>query len=258
MSNLEVQKQQNKGLQAYSEDTWGTEGVESGDIRIPKLLLMQGISGLVAEEKASAGDIVNSVTGEVLGSSKKPVAIVPIYMWKDFTIMEEIEGKFEFKERVPYTPETAHWRDFENRDYEEGGVRMRRDFGMNFLVMLADDLQEDKIEGALPYALTFKRTSLNAGKDLATYFTKAAMKKKPACFFTLDIGAKMEKGDKGPYYVSKVVTVKETPDFGRVEPVLKNWYLTFKAGAAKIDESDLQSDAAEATQGSSEEYSGKF
>ncbi len=220
-------------------EQWGTEGIEAADIKLPKLLLMQGISDLVTNEKALMGDIVDSITNEKLADSKKSLGIIPIYMWKDYVIMEKIGDKFEFKSRAPYNAETANWREFENREYKEGGVDCRRDFCMNFLVMLEKDITDPS---ALPYAITFKRTSLKAGQNFANFFQRAAMKKAPPCIFTLEMGSKIEKGKKGSYYVPAVNAARLTTDFASVEPTLKKWYTTFKKGAAKIDDSDIQSE----------------
>ena len=46
---------------------WGyDEDVSASDILIPRILLMQKTSGLVDEERAEVGDIVNSISGEVV------------------------------------------------------------------------------------------------------------------------------------------------------------------------------------------------
>lgn len=220
-----------KAVATASTSAWGTEEVQGSDVRIPKILLMQGLSELVSEEKASMGDFVNSITGDKLGDVKTPIEFIPIHMWKDWTISEELSGKFEYKERVPFTAQNANW----EREYVVDGVKHRRDLNLNFLVMLKSDVGQS---GALPYVITFRRMSSNCGKDLATFLQKAAMQKKAAPYYTIKMGGKMQKNDKGSFYVPTIAGATVTPDYEAVANELYTWYQTFKAGTAKIDDSD--------------------
>jgi len=255
-TSLETKK--NKALATPTlDDSWGAEEVTGSDIRIHKILLMQGISTFVADEKARPGAFVDSITAEEFGSTKSPFEIVPIYMWKDFVIMEEIEGKFTFKERIPETTENTHWREFKNWNYEEDGVKMRRDFTMNFLVMLEKDLAD---EFAIPKVMSFSRFGLDCGKDIAEYFLKARQRRVPPCSFTLKLAGKTKENEKGKFFVPTLEGGRATTDFERVEPVLKNWFMSFKSGAAKMDESDIAREA-QAEAGSAaptKEYDGQF
>lgn len=227
----------NKGLMSPVQQTL-SNSVEASDIEIPKILLMQGLSDMVADQRASMGDFVDSLTAEKLGSSKQPMQIIPICMWKDFLITEKVGQKFEFKEVKPYNAETQHWREFENRDYVENGVEHQRNLRMNFAVMLASSASE---LGAFPYVISFQRTGIKCGKGFANFFLKAQIKGQKPWFFTLGLGAKLEKNDLGSYYVPTVTSAKETADLETVAGVCAEWESIFMKGNAKIDEREAVS-----------------
>ena len=78
----EVAKTAKKELAAYSNEElaeWGNEATQN-DVVIPKLIIMQANSTLVGEDKADAGDIIESLNKEVLAGYKKTVDIVPFYL----------------------------------------------------------------------------------------------------------------------------------------------------------------------------------
>lgn len=215
--------------------------VEAADIQIPKILLMQGLSDFVTEQRAGLGDLVDSLTAEKLGDSKKPVNVIPICMWKDYVIMEKRGQKYEFKEFKPYNEDTQHWREFENREFtDEKGIPHQRNFRMNFAVLLEREAGE---LGAFPHVISFQRTSLKAGKNFANFFLKAQTKGQKPWFFTLGVGAKIEKNELGSYYIPTVATAKETQDFDQVNETCRTWEAIFTQGSAKIDERDSQSTA---------------
>ena len=71
----EVAKTAKKELAAYSNEDlaeWCNEATQN-DVVIPKLIVMQANSTLVAEDKADAGDIIESLNKEVLAGYKKTV-----------------------------------------------------------------------------------------------------------------------------------------------------------------------------------------
>lgn len=235
MSNNLPENQTSKGLMKPVHNNIATS-VEAADIQIPKILLMQGLSDLVAEQKAAMGDFVDSLTGEKLGDAKNPVKLYPIAMWKDFLITEKRGNKFEFKEIVPYTTANAHWRDAGNWNYTDNGVEHRRALRMNYAVLLERDKDDFS---AFPYTLSFQVTGINAGKGFANLFVKAERLGKKPWYFTVGLGAKLEKNDKGTFYTPTVASAVQTPDFDQVNEVCSQWEAIFKQGGAKIDESDV-------------------
>ena len=200
--------------------------VDMSDILLPKLLLMQGLSILVSDERAKAGDIVDSLTGEVLGGKDKAVEIIPFYMTRSFVVSERMGEKFEFKGIVPCDSTNAHWREKDHREEKVNGVITRRDYSLDFYCLLAN--QPD----SLPYQISFRRTSNRAGKQLNTQMMLGtALKRKPESYH---LGCKKTENDMGVYYVFEISKGKFlTP--AQTEHVAK-WTALIKAGAVKVAE----------------------
>jgi hypothetical protein len=180
---------------------------DTADILIPRLLLMHGLSKAVGDEKAEAGDIINSVTLEVLGSKKQPVEVIPIKVMPKTWVIEEHDGqKWNFRRIEPWKPldKDLPW-EFTERDEESGGEKkMRRNQCLNFFVLLTRDATQTQ---ALPYMLSLRRTSYNAGRKLHTYFETSRMafqggnKNSIPMAKVWALSSKMEKGELGSYQV---------------------------------------------------------
>ncbi len=209
--------------------------IDRKDILIPKLLLMQGLSELVADEKASMGDLVNSVTGKVLSKGGKPLNIIPLTHFKTWVIYEIIDKKAEYKEIVPYTPANADW----EWTATEGGVELRRDQCLNFYVMVEDEMKDPR---AFPYLLTFRRTSYRSGRKLVNHFTEAEMADLEPYAGIVALSAYKDKNDDGVFYVFDIAPVKDTPP--EYAEKLVKWVETLSQNQHKVDNSDLEEKAA--------------
>lgn len=62
----------------------GLENMRPGDMVVPRLVLMQGLSPLVQADKAKLGDIVNSLTNEVLVGKDETDVFIPIYHYLEW------------------------------------------------------------------------------------------------------------------------------------------------------------------------------
>jgi hypothetical protein len=230
---------------------WGTEGVDSSDILIPKLLMMQGLSKLVSADKAQMGDIVNSVTNEVLGTARekdrKPVTIIPIMTYKTWVEHEIIGDKRKFLRIIPMDKTNADLPNESEGTGELTGKLISRDRALNFYVLVKGD------ESGLPYAMTFKRTSYRTGQKLATHFKTcelAALRGKPVppAATTFNVCGNKVTNDDGTFYVLDIEPGEKTTgdDLQRAY----EWWMTLKKSTVKVDNSDLTTDsAAEATFG---------
>lgn len=233
-----------------AEAPWGSENVDSRDLILAKILLMQGQSERVQSGDAALGDLVNSLTGEKLGDKNTPIEVVPIYTFKTWIVSnkavpskENKEPKFEYVRTENMTVDNQDRTELE--DVEADGSITRFDRALNFYVMLKSEL--DKDEG-MPYALQFRRTSYKAGRKLATHFERMRMIRRPPAAKSVNIGAYFDKNDKGSYWCFDVTPGNPTkPEH---EAVAKEWYGTIKAGRAKMDESDLKAAPSEASGGS--------
>lgn len=175
---------------------WGQNESSSNDIVIPKIQLMQGMSQAVTSGKAKLGDLVDSVSGEIIGDITKPLEVVPFHMEK-FFIVQKFNGKKFLYERIEkITPQN------ENAPYEfdENGAKMKRVYTRRFYVLTNGNV--------LPYTIDFASTSAKAGKELATeMFVKNAMMKLPPAASKIAVGVKIDKNEDATYAVKTVKVV---------------------------------------------------
>lgn len=172
---------------------------DSNDIMIPRILLMHGTSTLVGQEKARQGDVIDSMSLEVLANSKKVVEIIPIKQLDKVWSVEKYTGrKFEFERTDPWDPSLST-----QLEFEENGEKKRRNARLSFYVLLARDADSNH----LPYMVSFQRTSYKAGKNIASFFQEAlfAFKKGDKSSIPMgqvfELGCHVEQRDDDSYYV---------------------------------------------------------
>lgn len=175
--------------------TMDDAGISMSDIVIPKILLMQGTSGLVAEEKAKLGDMIRSDSEEVIGGLTKPLEIIPLKLnkvWRTYDV-SGASPKFLRSEPVTKLNEKREWTG------EENGVPIRHDMCFDFFVLLKNECEEG---APFPYVLSFKRTSASTGRELATHIFKLGLVGQLPYSRTVQIRTEKEKNPNGNNYYS--------------------------------------------------------
>lgn len=213
--------------------SWGTDDLDSSDIVIPRLLLMQGLSQFVTEGKAKAGDFINSVTMEQMGGKDKSVELVLVDHFKNWIVSEKgpKENRFKFRQIVSWKDGDPKW-EFESK---EGDTTVRRYQCLNFYVLPTDGLD------GLPLLLTFRSTSYKAGRKVVTFASQAKMYKKPLGYRTIKLGTVTETNDFGTFYVFTV----EQGRLAKADELEKayQWFQTVRQKDAVViddkDESDV-------------------
>lgn len=197
---------------------WGTNESSSNDIVIPKIQLMQGMSQAVTNGKAKLGDLVDSVSGEIIGDITKPLEVVPFHMEK-FFIVQKFNGKKFLYDRIEkITPQNEN----APYDFEEKGQKMKRVYTRRFYVLTNGNV--------LPYTIDFASTSSKAGKELATeMFVKNAMMKLPPAASKIAVGVKIDKNDDATYAVKTIKVVGKSTN----EEIKQafDWYKTVSKSA---------------------------
>lgn len=206
------------------------------DIVIPRILLMHGTSTLVGQQKALQGDIVDSVSTEVLGKSGKPFEIIPIkQLDKEWSIEKYVErgkqGKFEFERTDPWDESLRH-----ELEFTENGEKFRRNARLSFYVLLARDATSNH----LPYLVSFQRTSYTAGRNIASFFSEALFafkkgdKKSVPMSQVFELGCGIQQGDMGAYYVLECKRTRvSTPE--ELEKA-KYWFSQLRTKTYKVHE----------------------
>lgn len=191
-----------------TKSAWGNAPqLSPKDITIPRILLMQGQSEKVLSGDAGFGDLRDSVSGDLLGGPKKPLEVIPFLMKKVIIVSEkEARGtKYNYKETLEATPEN------ENLPWEEGNLKRQKI--MSFFVLLPEELAKG---GAIPKLISFRGTSMEAGKIIATQMhaiNGSATPWLPPPAFVMSISVKLDKNDKGNFAVLEAKKGRaSTPD----------------------------------------------
>ncbi len=199
---------------------------------------MQGTSDLVNDQTREPGQVIDSVTHEVLGSGRKGeekgINIIPLSQTKTWVVYEDLDGGPEWKAEVPFTPENAGWEWKEVID----GVPLRRDQSLNYYVMLADQVNDPT---AIPFMISFRRTMYRVGRALDTHFKKCAMAAAmghpvPPAATIFELGVGQQSNDNNTWWIYTLKNVGKTTadDLS----ICKHWYDTINAGGTKVDESE--------------------
>lgn len=208
--------------------------VASTDLVIPKLLLMQGLSELVSQEKAKLGEIRDSIDGNLFGNKELPLEIIPFKTFKTWVLYEEMNGKFEYKGQIPMTPENENW----SWDDTVNGVKVRRDACINYFCLVPKEIEHEMF---FPYLVSFRRTSYFAGKKLETHRAKLRLFKKPISFKTFLLSSTRQENDKGTYYVYDIKEGRHTAE--KELEAVKQWCDTMSKQSVRVDDSDFRKEA---------------
>lgn len=226
----EVQQPQAPAVQD-PDASWGSENVDSKDLLVPKILVMQGLSQLVADGSANVGQIRESLGGTLLGGKEKPVELIAFSSFRTWVCFEKINDKDEYTGTMPITPEN------EGLPINEivNGLEVRRDKCLNFYVLVADEVKSGM---AFPYVVSFRRTSAQAGKKLSTFAAKFKAFGKPMACKTMMLKAVPIENDKGKFFGFDIELGRDTSPEELKEA--RKWYDAFKTSNVKVDDSDMK------------------
>lgn len=167
------------------------------DLIIPKILVMQGLSKLVAEGEAKMGDIVDTAANTVIGSvrekDKKPVRFYPLQMFRYWVKrLIDSDGKLQFDSATPWTAANADmpW------DIMDGEKKI----GTNEETVVFAVVPEHNVDNIdePPRLMSFRKTSLKQTKALKHHFFMCMSTRKEVPFQTaFELTGRLDKNDKG-------------------------------------------------------------
>lgn len=240
----ELTKNENTSLEAEApEGAWGSEGVAASDILISKVLLQQPLSTFSLEGKAKPGDMVDSVSAEVLGDTKNPLFVIPISHFKTIVIEGQHKGKWKYVREDHVADFPADIREEYTAKNKDGVDTVhRQNATLNFHVLISNKDPAKSmaaLASSFPVVISFRRTSLYAGKALATHLAKSARDGKAPAASVMAIESIGTENDQGSFFV-----------FGNVKFIrlstkeeIKNaysWYQLIRSGKAKIDDAEAK------------------
>lgn len=237
MTKQVTKKEKNEVGAPLNMDEWGGSPVTSQDITLPRILLMQATSEAVTNGKAAFGEFRESLNFDKLGGFDAPLEAIPFYLQKVFVEYDVTAGTGwkdkKYLRMRPITPDNDGL-PYEDEEKDESGktIKISRDRCMNYYLLLPSEIDNGT---ALPYVITFRRTSLKAGKKLATQmYIKNRDANKPPPAVMCEISSNRESNDDGTYSVMDVKFTKQTPS--EYVEHCKKWIQTIIAGEAKVDE----------------------
>ena len=220
--------------------------VDTRDLLLPRVLLMQGLSKFVADDKARMGEFRDSLEAKKLGGKDEPMSFIPFHSFKTWVIFKDTKGKLEYAETVPFTPDNMNWL----REEVQGGVTVKRFQAINYYVLLPSEIEAGE---AFPYVLSFRSTSYKAGRKLETFKVKYKAIGKPLAWRNFLLSTTLQENEKGKFYVMDVATGDVTKK-EHLEAVSK-WKDIISNANVRIDETDSEGEVGAAT---SEEDGGAY
>lgn len=224
---------------------WGTENVRSENILIPQVYLMQGQSKAVQLEKAKVGEIIESVTGKVLGGPTKAFEFIPISTFDTFMVQrEEAPGDWKFLRTEKVTPANIKHKEQPNwlSVCPDTKKQLKWTYEIKFLV-----LPYDNYKNTLPYVLGFRSTSLRAGKALTNHFSNCRIDNVPPASKVMKVSSnKVTKNGK----TFSVYDVSEGPKTSPEEQLVAyKWFKEFQKGTTVVHEAtdDVETESADTT-----------
>lgn len=237
-----AKKEENKlahlGAEAGDLANWGSAGVEATDILIPMIFIMQPMSDRVTSGKNAFGEFVETGADKVMGKFEKGFDIIPIFLEKVFSEYDVSDPKKKQWLKTYPVDHTNKNLPYEDEIVEAGKkIKISRDMIMRFYVLVPDELA---LGGAIPYILPFRRTSMKAGKNLATQMSKNLEAGLTPASTVCEVFADKESNDQGTYAVMGVKP-KRTSTADEVKVAFK-WLKMIREGKTKVDETALDRD----------------
>lgn len=234
---MEVVKKETNAVATAEEFDFIAEDfkIDSSDILIPKILLMQPTSVFVNDEVASLGEFRNSVNKEKVGSINEPFLFVPFHFTKQWDIIND-DGDYIRKEAFNPGDENLPW------EFKEGDANLKRIKRLDFFGFIPKKLEEGD---TLPMILSFRSTGYREGTKILTQFKLNISKRKLPWSDVWSISGEKKKNESNQTYcVPKVDMVGDTSQ--EVQKTCMEWYKNIKSLASKIvvDDSDVQKEAA--------------
>ena len=219
-------------------DEWGGSPITSQDIVLPRILMMQPMSDMVTAGDAAFGDMVESLGNKKLGDFKNALEIIPFYLQKVYVEYDISlgtgQGEKKFLRMVPITASNDNL-PFDDEELINGkATPIMRDRCMNYYVLIPTEVDSNT---AIPHELSFRRTSLKAGKKLATQMyikNKDAGLPPPAVMCSVSV--EKTSNDKGTFAIMDVSFTEKTKTEHVAE--CKRWIKLILAGEAKVHEAD--------------------
>lgn len=216
----EIVKKEEAQAPALASGDWGvgTE-VDTADLLIPKILLIQKMSKMV-DQGATAGEFRDSLDQTLLGKGE-----VEVIIFSTFSTLQIHENK-QWVSTEPYTPANALLPWAEDID----GKKVERVRCYNFYCLTASG------NSSLPYCFSLSKTSAKTAKRLLTVFAKMQAGGKVSASKVFKLKAIKSENDKGSWFAVDFEVGRDTTQ-AELERA-HTWFNSIKKGGAKVHDTD--------------------
>lgn len=222
MSN-ELTTTQGNALSTTSSVPQSSLGITANDIIIPKVLLMQAISQAVKDRKCFAGEFLHSIDEVVMPS---PIEFIVLNYFKEILTYED--KKYVKKEAWTHDKEMNL-----EREKIVNGIVIQQTISHNFTIILTKDIEEMT---PFPMVVSFKKTSVKAGKKLCTQLLMLEEFGAKPQDKTFKLTSKEESGDNGSYSVFEIGGGRKTTEEERA--VAYKWAARLQTVKVIVDDKD--------------------
>ena len=100
----------------------GNEQFDSNDVAVPRLKLCQSMTPEVKEGKAKEGDVMHTITGEIVADLNTPLFVIPVVATKNYILWRDRKNGGGVMARAEFEPYMGAGRfrwDKPNQDFED-------------------------------------------------------------------------------------------------------------------------------------------
>ena len=186
----------------------GFDDIEDGDIKMPRLSILQGMSDSVANGNAKMGQLSNTLTKEIYGSS---IDIIPLFMFKSRAQFEVSRGLVMMsRDNQLVTMAIDEFEQYLDKPVEEvpgagweGNTPPTLNLVYNFPVMVVGRMNE------FPVSLSMMRTAVKTAK---MFLSMARFSGEDMFARVYTLTSEIVKGDKGTYAVPVINFLRRCDD----------------------------------------------
>ena len=225
--------------------------IDTADILIPRLLIVQNGSRAFSEGRAMPGDLYNSLTGSVVADVKTDLPFIPIHMIKFWRRFEFVDGNKKWRGTVPFVEGVELPRE-EMITGQDNKVTRWQNF--KTLEVFGFTVEDAGDPTSLPSVISFSSTQYENGRKFSTHFgriqmaNKTANTKIPPYAYKLLLTRQKTTKDSKTWYKLDVINLFENGKPAQTPPEflskLQHWTEFVSSSSVKVDNNNNEDTAS--------------
>jgi hypothetical protein len=210
--------------------------ISAEDLVLPKILTMNPLSKMVKHQNISVGQLVDSVSQEILAHEGKPLEVILFNPYK--TLITFHNGDFESVELLTLENSELPW----DETVGEGKsmVNVKRQKSLNYHALTIADIKAKK---DFPRVISFRSTGYKDARAIETVRLKLKMQGQPLPFCTLVLTTEERNKDKHSWFAVSVAQGRASTEFEL--DAVKKWKKVIKSVKVTEDNSEFEASTEE-------------